>query len=505
MRFAIIYIDILPTFLFSRFYIIFSIPSLIHITKYYKFLSHKYRYLNDLISLSAKNKNILYHVDSKKYSYFRRMNKLLSCIPAPIVIFYFGFLSVFHPGTIHAISHDSLTHSQNKKGWNITPLPEIAYNSDLGFQYGIYCELYNFGNGSNYPNYTHKLCTEVAQFTKGSGVYWFFYDSPQLWKNHRLSFDIAYLPDKMCDFYGYNGLPAPYSKSQNNSFYKIDRKQIRAIFGLQGKIAGNLNWMAGISWQKMMIGPVTDKKYADAENLYNLYIDAGLIHKNEAKGGNVLQWKAGIVYDTRDREADPTRGMYGEAIVAFSPDWIDRNGYSFIRTTLCISYYQPLWREYLTLAGRIGSQFTPFGKVPFYFLSDINTYYIRQTYSEGLGGISSLRGILRNRIVGNGIGWTNIELRLRSKVIRLLKQNWYIGMNPFIDAGTVLQSYRSKLQKESNNPIIYSGKNEKVHVSAGIGLKLVMNHNFVLSAEWGKAFNREDGSSSIDLGVNYLF
>ena len=147
----------------------------------------------------------------------------------------------------------------------------------------------------------------------------------------------------------------------------------------------------------------------------------------------------------------------------------------------------------MTLAGRIGLQLTPVGRVPFYFLSDINTYYIRQTYSEGLGGTNNIRGVLRNRITGNGIGWTNIELRLRSRVIRLLKQNWYIGMNPFFDAGAVLQ------------PIIYSGKNECLHTSAGIGLKLVMNHNFVLSAEWGAAFSREDGTNSIDLGINYLF
>ena len=63
----------------------------------------------------------------------------------------------------------------------------------------------------------------------------------------------------MCDFYGYNGRSAPYSDTHNDSFYKIDRKQIRMIFGLQGKIVGQLNWMAGISWQKMMIQPFLEK------------------------------------------------------------------------------------------------------------------------------------------------------------------------------------------------------------------------------------------------------
>ena len=433
------------------------------------------------------------------------MNTLLVRHKKGFIALFFGLLSILYIEKGYAALQDSLTNSENKKGWSIMPFPEITYNTDLGFQYGIYCELYHFGDGSNYPDYRHKFCFEIARYTKGSGAYCFFYDSPQLWKNHRLSLDIAYLPDNMCDFYGYNGRNAPYIENLNASFYKIDRKQIRMIFGLQGVIFGKLNWMAGISWQRMAIKSVTLKKYAGADNLYNRYIEAGLINRDEADGGDVLQWKAGLVYDSRDREADPTRGMYGEFILALSPDWINRDGYSFVRSTLNLSYFQPLWGERLTLAGRIGLQFTPFGDVPFYFLSDINTYYIRQTYSEGLGGTNSLRGILRNRIVGNGIGWTNIELRLRSKTIRFLRQNWYIGTNPFFDAGIVLQSYRSNLQKESNDPLLYSGKKERFHTSAGIGLKLVMNHNFVLSAELGRAFNREDGENSIDLGINYLF
>ncbi|MFR3549953.1 MAG: hypothetical protein ACLTTW_06920 [Coprobacter sp.] len=117
-----------------------------------------------------------------------------------IATLLFGLVMILYPEISYAIPQDSLTNSQNKKGWNITPFPEIAYNSDLGFQYGIYCELYNFGDGSKYPDYTHKFCIEAARFTKGSGVYWFFYDSPQLWKNHRFSFDVAYLPDNMCSF-----------------------------------------------------------------------------------------------------------------------------------------------------------------------------------------------------------------------------------------------------------------------------------------------------------------
>ena len=392
-----------------------------------------------------------------------------------------------------------------KKGWNVGPFPAVGYNSDLGFQYGAYCELYNFGDGILYPGYYDKFSFEISRYTKGSGVYAFTYDSPQLWKNHRVLFNLAWLPEKMCDFYGYNGYQTPYIKDVNKSFYKMSRKQLRLLVDIQGKIKNGLNWMVGVAWQRMVITPVSLKKYAGADNLYSHYLQAGLINSDEARGGNVLQLKSGMVYDSRDIEADPTKGMFGEFIVAFAPDIIDRRGYTFLKTNFSFSYYQPIWNRYITMAARLSAQFTPLGKAPYYIQSNITTMYLRQTFSEGLGGNYSLRGILRNRIVGNGMGWLNLELRFRSKTIRLIRQNWYLACNPFMDAGTVLQPYRTGVQKLSSDPYIYSGDKEAIHLSTGIGIKLVMNHNFILSAEWAKAIDHRDGTSALSLGLNYLF
>ena len=105
------------------------------------------------------------HSIEKKYLYFRGMNESSVCIFKLIIISLFGLVTILYPKISYAIPQDSLINSQNKKGWNVTPFPEIAYNSDLGFQYGIYCELYDFGNGENYPDYTHKFCIEAARFT----------------------------------------------------------------------------------------------------------------------------------------------------------------------------------------------------------------------------------------------------------------------------------------------------------------------------------------------------
>ena len=44
-----------------------------------------------------------------------------------------------------------------------------------------------------------------------------------------------------------------------------------------------------------------------------------------------------------------------------------------------------------------------------------------------------------------------------------------------------------------------------VHASAGMGVKLVMNHNFIISVEYGKPFDKRDGKGGLNIGTNYIF
>ena len=43
------------------------------------------------------------------------------------------------------------------------------------------------------------------------------------------------------------------------------------------------------------------------------------------------------------------------------------------------------------------------------------------------------------------------------------------------------------------------------HVAAGLGLKIAMNENFIISADIGKALKEQDGSMEFYIGLNYLF
>ena len=44
-----------------------------------------------------------------------------------------------------------------------------------------------------------------------------------------------------------------------------------------------------------------------------------------------------------------------------------------------------------------------------------------------------------------------------------------------------------------------------MHISTGAGLRVVMNENFIVSADLGKALDPQDGNFEFYIGLNYLF
>ncbi len=157
-----------------------------------------------------------------------------------------------------------------KTGWNFGALPTITFDTDLGFQYGALVNLYNYGDGSRYPNYNHSLYFEVSRFTKGSGINRFYYDSDQLIKGLQTSLDISYLSDQAYDFYGFNGFDAVINKNWfddtsndyiTRMFYKYDRNMFRFKVDLQGKLSGEkLKWATGVNLLNFKLSPVNLEK-----------------------------------------------------------------------------------------------------------------------------------------------------------------------------------------------------------------------------------------------------
>ena len=400
-----------------------------------------------------------------------------------------------------------------KKGWNFGPLPVVGFDADLGFQYGLCCDIFNYGDGSLYPNYKYKFNFEASRYTKGSGVFRFYSDMPYVFEKTKLFFDITYFYAKKYEFFGFNGYEAanfdPYDLMDIKSGYNfIKRNQFRFIGSVQRPLFDieNLNWTAGLAYYNTTADRIDISDYDDQVTLYERYRSAGLINENEAEGGNTTQIRLGLLYDSRDLRSDPTRGIYAEATFTGALDVIDNRGYDNLSFTFLWRHYIPVYKEKLTFAYRLGTQNLLAGSIPWYMINNMNTMFFQKMYTEGLGGSVTMRGVNRNGVIGNGFTFANAELRWRFASFQFINQNWQVALNPFFDAGFVSQKFRENELKSTEDPTLYSGDNEGIHTSAGCGLKLIMNRNLVVSADFGRAFDERDGDKmKAFIGFNYVF
>ncbi len=421
--------------------------------------------------------------------------------------------------------------SEIKKGWTFGVLPSVAFNTDIGFQYGILTNFYNYGDGSTYPKYLQSIFLEFARTTKGSGINRLYFDSDHVIPNIRLTADVSYLTEQAMQFFGFNGYDAVYNATWEDDtdpeyvsrvFYRHDRKIFRVMTSFQGKIirdSDKFRWLAGFSYYDNTIGSVDidllnkgkndDQKLPDVEGLYDKYVKWGTIKPEEAKGNKTTYLKAGLVYDTRDFEAFPTKGMWAEAIYSYAPGFLGDGKFDYSKLTLWYRQYVSLASKNLIFAYRIGYQRTMSGTVPFHMQPHMVPTIMTSATSQGLGGSKTLRGIMRNRVVGDGIILGNAELRWKFLRTVVFNQNLYLGTNLFVDAGRALDEIEIDFdpsKREGDAPEDYfSPGSEEVHLGVGLGLKVGVNDNFILSIDNGFATDKRDGKSGLYITLNWLY
>lgn len=457
------------------------------------------------------------------------------------------FLSIFLSFSclLHA-QHNEKTEKEKssiRKGWTFGILPSVAYDADKGFQYGLLSNIYNFGDGSIYPEYFHSFYVEAAYTTKRSGLFRFAYDSKKLIPNHRLKVDLSYLPDALCDFYGYNGYQSVYNAEwadqkadhyRSRAFYKSQRDLLRFAADIDGNIGKQWFWNAGIGLLGYRIDTVNttminrkkteENQLPEVDGLYEKYSKWGIFDPNEANGGWHPYLRGGITFDNRDRQQNTQRGMNAEIFWTYNAALGQDKSFNNLMFNFSFKHFVPVYKDYITFAYRFATQLTVAGNSPFYLNNYYNNLFIQRVLYEGLGGGNTVRGMMRHRITSKGYAFANVEFRFKICHFDIGKEHFFIGLNPFLDAGMVLQPYKLNEKQileniaandpyfdvnELSNYILFGDDAQiyKPHLTAGIGLKLMMNDNFVLSVDWAAPFDKRDNGKLANLYVKmgYMF
>ncbi len=449
-----------------------------------------------------------------------------------------------------------------KTGTNFGPLPVVAFDADRGFQFGGLLNLYNFGNGDTYPNPKSTWYFEASAYTKESTInsYKFIvnYDNKTLIPGVRMSICSGYYKDAALDFYGFNGYQSNYDmglveknlifsddkageKLQNKfdkkgklpkGFYRHGRDLIKIKADFTGEILKNFYWEAGYSFSWTKTQQFDPKGYTVfpgtnlgdgyvGTSLFDLYKAWGIIPEDQADGGIVSALKAGLMYDSRDIENNPTKGIWAEAHVIAAPEWLGTSDghYKYCAT---FRHYVPIIKDgKLTFAYRIAYQGTFGNNSPWYTLP-FYTNMGPKADNDGFGGYRTVRGLMLNRVQGLDVGFYNAEFRWRFVDFKLFNQNIAFALSAFTDGAHVFKGYDMTFSDEAKaklllaDPVTGAAKaalydkfvfdrKDGFHASAGGGLRFIMNQNFIVAFEYARCFNKQDGNGAFYINTGFLF
>ena len=199
--------------------------------------------------------------------------------------------------------------------------------------------------------------------------------------------------------------------------------------------------------------------------------------------------------------------------MAWAPD-IFKTGYDYLKLAARFRHYVSLISDRLVFAYSLAYQGVFAGYQPFYTQS----YIMHFKPSDGLGGATTLRGVLYNRVMGNDYLWGNFELRTRVIDANIFKRRFFGVITPFFDAGAILEPFRFDHQAQAlaarDNVSAQSfgeyrsslmNKVRELHMSAGLSMQAVIDYNFIPSVTFGIPFDERDGKYGLYMTLDYIF
>jgi len=448
---------------------------------------------------------------------------LISSLSAPVWAQNADSLSIDSLSFIRSKRMSEADLAKKREGRFTTGLPDLSSDPVTGFGVGIRTNTYWNGTRANplfaYTPYLVRLRANVAYYTTNARELTLSLDAPYYrgsrWR-FRVDFKAQQNPSNL--YFGSNQstlgplrLPSdPAETFDTYAEYNNARKRLRPgqageaafvsdalsnrfretefMLNLKADYAlGKGKWrvMGGYEIQSLRyrtfqgtetdaVDPVSGEgtKAPNGTSLLARDAQQGLVFG--LAGGRVSLLQGALIYDTRDFEPDPTRGVYFEAANEFSDRFIGSE-FSFNKLFLQGRLYQrlPVGRR-TVLAGRLAAG-TIFGKqAPFFEYQD---QWSPDGSINALGGRQSLGGYRANRFLARSLAFANVELRVRVADLKVGRQNFGFGIAPFFDAGTVRDRWQDLNFKN-------------IKTSYGLGARVAWNLSTILFFDYG--LSKED-------------
>lgn len=295
--------------------------------------------------------------------------------------------------------------------------------------------------------------------TSGSRSLTFTFDAPGWWPKWRLVTILAADRLQRAPYFGLGNTPHD-SAPDSRRFYTYSLRRYTAFGAVQRELLPHLRALAGLQLRHYRAVPL-----GEDTTLLGRQLAAGAPLDTGARSGAEL--RGGLLYDTRDEEASPTRGVFLEALAAHSL------GLGYTRWLLDARQFIPIG-EMTTLGLRQSVELAE-GDLPFYVMYERLTSWRPE---DGFGGPTTLRNHLPGRflapnraVVSADIRYRKVEVPIPTSPFRI----WFVG---FADAG--------RLWMTGESPDL-----KGLHWDGGVGLFAQFSKSTVIGLNVG--VSRVDG------------
>jgi len=364
-------------------------------------------------------------------------------------------------------------------GWEKSGVPALNFDADEGFGFGAALEFYNYGAGVQ--PYRFTIQPTFLFTTEGRRDVTAFFDAPALlpggWRMTAFGGSERQLAQP---YYGV-GNATPYDahleSPPNPFYYRYGRARLRASTDFQHPIAksARLLFGAGAASTSFDLTPRDSGTTLLASQLGGITPAADRV--------NYL--RAGLLWDTRDREIGPNSGTWAEVLVQRVSKSLGSTE-DFTRWTTTLRQYVPVSSR-VTFAQRLVAQGIE-GNPTFDQLSIIQSSFKQQ---EGLGGSSSIRGVPKDRYIGKALLLSNSELRWHAVDFSMFDRRSFVALSAFADAGRVWSD-----RFDLSTAVSY------LHAGYGGGLRLGVGPSFIVATDVGHS---NESMAAIYIGLGWMY